>query len=259
MSIYITGDTHSDFRRFSTNSFYEQKNMDINKKDENIVIIAGDFGGVWYKDDSKSIKKEEYWLDWLNEKPFTTVFVSGNHENYDRLYSYPIEKWNGGKVNFIRPSVIHLMRGQVFNLQGHTFFTFGGASSHDIQGGILEIDDPDYKEKKKELDKGWLPYRINHVSWWERELPSKEEMDEGLKNLERVGNKVDFIVTHTPCSSMIKYLGAGLYETDYLTDYLQTIKDSVEYKKWFFGHMHLNENFNFDNSICIYEQIIRIA
>ncbi len=29
-------------------------------------------------------------------------------------------------------------------------FTFGGASSHDIEGGILETDDPEYKKKKKE-------------------------------------------------------------------------------------------------------------
>jgi hypothetical protein len=30
--------------------------------------------------------------------------------------TYPIEEWNGGKIQRIRPSVIHLMRGQVFEL-----------------------------------------------------------------------------------------------------------------------------------------------
>lgn len=34
-------------------------------------------------------------------------------EIYDRLYSYPVEYWKGGKIHRIRPSVIHLMRGQV--------------------------------------------------------------------------------------------------------------------------------------------------
>ena len=43
-------------------------------------------------------------------------------------------------------------------------FTFGGATSHDIDGGILEPDDPDFKKKRKKLNKGILPYRINHVS-----------------------------------------------------------------------------------------------
>lgn len=55
-----------------------------------------------------------------------------------RLNEMPIEYWNGGKIHRVRPSVIHLMRGQVFNLQGKMFFTFGGASSHDIQDGILD-------------------------------------------------------------------------------------------------------------------------
>ena len=52
----------------------------------------------------------------LEEKPFTTLYVDGNHENFDRLYGYPIENWQGGKVHKIRPSVLHLMRGQVFEI-----------------------------------------------------------------------------------------------------------------------------------------------
>ena len=77
-------------------------------------------------------------MDWLEGKPFTTLFVDGNHENFDRLYAYPVEEWHGGKVHKIRPSVIHMMRGQVFAIDGKSVFTFGGASSHDIDGGILE-------------------------------------------------------------------------------------------------------------------------
>ena len=30
------------------------------------------------------------------------------------------------------------MRGQVFEIEGKTFFTMGGAASHDIQDGILD-------------------------------------------------------------------------------------------------------------------------
>ena len=33
------------------------------------------------------------------------------------------------------------MRGQVYEINGKTFFTFGGASSHDIQDGILDPND----------------------------------------------------------------------------------------------------------------------
>lgn len=82
----------------------------------------------------------------INFKKFLT---DGNHENFDRLYAYPVEMWHGGKVHKIRPSVIHLMRGQIFELEEKKIFTFGGASSHDISAGILEPDDPKFKLKKK--------------------------------------------------------------------------------------------------------------
>ena len=124
-------------------------------------------------------------LAWLDCKPFTTLFVDGNHENFDRLNEFPVEEWKGGKIHRVQPSVIHLMRGQVFELEGKKIFTFGGASSHDIDGGILEPDDPDYKKKKEKLDRGDKPYRINRVSWWKEELPSEEEMKEGRENLQK--------------------------------------------------------------------------
>ena len=188
--IYITGDCHGDFVRFNKENFPEQ--IELTKDD--YVIICGDFGGVWNVDEES--KRETWWMEWLEGRPFTTLFVDGNHENFDRLYEYPVEEWHGAKVHKVRPSVIHLMRGQIYQIDGKKIFTFGGASSHDISGGILEPDDPDYKTKKKVLDQGWLPYRINHVSWWKQELPSEAEMEEGLKNLSLHGNTVDFIVSH---------------------------------------------------------------
>ena len=78
-------------------------------------LICGDFGGVWNKD--RESKMETSALDWLDGKAFTTLFVDGNHENFDRLYAYPVEMWHGGKVHKIHPSVIHLMRGQIFELE----------------------------------------------------------------------------------------------------------------------------------------------
>ena len=153
--------------------FPEQKEM----TKVHYVIICGDFGGVWNKKEEN--KEETMLMDWLDGKSFTTLFVDGNHENFDRLYQYPTEEWHGGKVHKIRPWVIHLTRGQVFEIDGKNIFTFGGASSHDIAGGILDPNDPGYKKKKKGLEQGWLPYRINHVSWWKQELPSEEEMKEG--------------------------------------------------------------------------------
>lgn len=223
---------------------------------DDFVIICGDFGGVWSKD--RESNEETMLLDWLDCKPFTTLFVDGNHENFDRLYSYTEEEWHGGKVHRIRDSVIHLMRGQVFEICGKKIFTFGGAGSHDIDGGILEPDDPKFLIKKMELDLGDAPYRVNHVSWWAQEMPSMEEMQEGFKNLSRNGNAVDYIVSHCCATDTLHLLSDGTYKPDILTDYFEEIRKTVFFKKWFFGHYHDNLNVSADE-ILIYEQIIRIG
>ena len=41
-----------------------------------------------------------------------------------------------------------LMRGQVFNIEAAQYLFFGGARSHDIEN-LLDLDDPDFAEKKK--------------------------------------------------------------------------------------------------------------
>lgn len=255
MSTWITGDIHGNPTRLSIDSFYEQKEFSGNK-DENTVIICGDFGIVWNRE--KESNTEKYWLDWLEDKPFTTVFVDGNHENHMRLTTYPVKEWHGGKVHEVRPHVLHLMRGEVFTIEEKKFFAFGSASSHDIQDGILDYEDKDWKDKAKALEKqGKYMYRVKGLSWWEEELPSQNEMDNGFTNLQKENNKVDYIITHSPPASVIALLGHGLYEQDVLTQYLEEIKQLTEYKRWFMGHMHLNKAIN-DKDILLYEQIIRI-
>ena len=252
--IYITGDTHAQFEhRFSTSAFPEQRSM---TKDD-YMIICGDFGGIWDREGES--KREKHWLDWFNDRSYTLLFIDGNHENFDRLETYPEKKWKGGRIHVIRPSVFHLMRGQVFELDSKKIFTFGGAASHDISGGLLDPEDPDYLKKKWSLEREYEPYRIKHITWWEQEMPTDEEMQEGLKNLQRHSNIVDFIITHCCSTSTQEELGANpLYAPDKATDYLDKVKSLATYKKWFFGHYHDNINVN-DKEILIYEQIIRIS
>ena len=249
--IYITGDCHRDFVRFTPENFPEQKDM----TKEDYVIICGDFGGVWSFRDENA--EEAALLNKLNDLPFTLLFVDGNHENFDRLYAYPEEEWHGGKVHVIRPSVLHLMRGQVFEIDGASFFTFGGASSHDISAGVLDPDDTYFEEKKEELQSRFIFFRINHFSWWKEELPSEEEMEEGRKNLLAHNYEVDFIVSHCCSSNTQATLSRGAYVKDRLTDYFDEIRDNTKFKKWFFGHYHDNQMV-YDDEILIYEQIIRI-
>lgn len=72
------------------------------------MVICGDFGGIWNVDTES--RHEQHWLEWLEAKNYTTLFVDGNHENFDRLNAYPVKEWNGGLVHEIRPSVLHLMQ-----------------------------------------------------------------------------------------------------------------------------------------------------
>ena len=97
-------------------------------------------------------------LDELAEKPYQILFIDGNHENFNALNSYPVEEWNGGKVHRIRKNILHLMRGQVFTIEGKTFFTMGGAYSID-------------KHLRKE-----------GYSWWSDEKPNDAENGESDEN-----------------------------------------------------------------------------
>ena len=245
--IYITGDCHGDFKKFSINQFPIQK--ELTKKD--YVIICGDFGGVWnYEEESN---REKLGLDWLNDKPFTTLFVDGNHENFDRLYAYPEKIWNGGRVHQIRPNVLHLMRGEIFDIDGKKIFAFGGASSHDIKDGILEMSE---EEKIYLYNKTCRMFRIRNYTWWDKELPTKEEMQNGLKNLEKANFEVGYVISHCAPTN-VQLLMNRCYKSDVLTDYHQQVNEKLNFKKWFFGHYHEDKEIN-DQFICLYNKIVPI-
>ena len=122
MAIYITGDLHGENNIHKiTAKGLRDKNLDLTEKD--YLIICGDFGLVWHYPETKGYKTDQYWLNWLANCPWTTLFIDGNHENFDLLETFPIEKWNGGNVqHIVRNKVIHLMRGQVFNIDGKSIF-----------------------------------------------------------------------------------------------------------------------------------------
>ena len=253
--LYFTGDCHADWaKKFSTDAFPEQKEMTR----DDFVIVCGDFG-IWH-----DTKTERWWLNWLEEKPFTLCFVDGNHENFDRLYSdeFEVVDFHGGKAHKIRDNVYHLMRGYIFDICDKKIFAFGGASSHDIQDGILDrddfVDDEDFRSTVKEWDKKDKWFRINHMSWWKQEMPTQEEMDFGLKTLKEYDNKVDYIVSHCCPQEIASLFSHGLYKPDQLTQYFNDVKDTVKFDKWFFGHYHDNAQI-LENYYLLYEQIVRVV
>lgn len=249
--VFITGDCHADFRKFSVDAFPEQKEMTR----DDIVIVCGDFG-LWH-----DTNEERYWLDWLNDKPFTTVFVDGNHENFDRLYSgeFKSTRFKGGMAHQIRDNVYHLMRGEIFEFGGKKFFAFGGAKSHDIDDGILDRADFESDDEFKKTVKKWRNehkfFRINHLSWWEQELPDETELSHGLQTLIQNNDKVDYIITH--CAPAEVSALCGYHDADRLTQWFNMVAHTVDFHRWFFGHYHDNKQI-MSKFIMLYEQIVRI-
>ena len=249
--VYVTGDIHGDPTRFSMDNFPEQREL---TKDD-YVIILGDFGLVW-----NGSREENYWQEWLDNKPFTTLFVCGNHENFDMLNDYPVVDFCGGKAHKIRGNIYHLMRGYVFEIADKKFFAFGGASSHDIQDGIL--DPYDYINNPGEFRKiynNWKKlgkiFRVKGFSWWPQEMPNEDEMNRGIANLESANWKVDYVITH--CFPQSVASAMGFFEPDKLTNYFDIINEKLLFEKWFAGHYHREQQI-FTKYIEMYYEIKRV-
>lgn len=230
--IFLTGDTHIplDIDKLNTKFFPEQKTMALT----DYVIVLGDFGLLWKKD-----AQYEYWLRVLSARNFTFLFLDGNHENFDWLNSLPVEYFHGGKVHRIAKNILHLMRGEIFYLQGKTFFTFGGAASYD------------------------RPSRITGINWWPQEMPTFAEIDHGIQNLMRNENHVDYVLTHTCPSDLLPEIQKRVTRSwnpnmDHsLEDTFQVIERDLHYQGWFFGHWHMD--FDKERYHALYRRVVRIV
>ena len=126
------------------------------------------------------------------------------------------------------------MRGQVFEIEGERIFTFGGGYS---------------------IDREW---RIAYRSWWPQELPSDEEMQEAIRNLERVNMQVDYILTHTaPEKTIIQFLNRRrekyCAEEKPLNNFLEWVAEKVKYKHWYMGHFHEEEDFDRNQTVLCFQ------
>lgn len=226
--IFITGDIHGDYdiHKFSADRFTMQKQLTRS----DYMIICGDFGLVW--DNSA---EERYWLEWLDDKPWTTLWIDGNHENFNMLKKYPVENWHGGKIQKITDNIFHLCRGNIFEIDGKRIFAFGGAESHDKQ------------------------YRKLGVTMWKEELPSMQEIYHGRNVLETANWDVDIIVTHSLPSSIQRKLFHGHdYTRNRLTDFFDEVDKKTNFKLWFSGHYHRSGVY-YKNHILIYNDIVKLT
>ena len=203
--IYVTGDMHGDEERFSSRAMKKLKAGDT-------LIICGDFGFVW-----DGSAKEKKFLEYLGSRKFNVVFVDGTHENYDLLNKCRMTVWNGGRVHRVSGNLLHLMRGQVFTIEGKKIFTFGGGES---------------------LDRDM---RTEHETWWRDEMPTPSEMAEGAETIDEVGCSVDYIITHEPPALVKSTLLLRSGEPDRinkLNGYFEQLNRECKFKHWYFGSMH---------------------
>lgn len=224
--VFVTGDTHRtlDSKKLSLEKFVEGRNL---TKDD-YVIVCGDFGFTWDNSPYEICEREH-----LCTLPYTILFIDGNHENFDLLKTFPEIEMFGGTVRQIASSVFHLKRGQVLNIDGNSIFVMGGATSHD-------------RHARKE-----------GTEWWPEEIPSKEEFEQGLDALDACGWKVDYVITHcTPRS--IQIMIDKYFINDDLTKYLERVKEDLIFKKWYFGHYHMDKDMT-DKFRLIYDDIIRLG
>jgi hypothetical protein len=110
------------------------------------------------------------------------------------------------------------MRGQVYEIGGKRWFTFGGAKSQDQM------------------------IRVEGRDWWAGEMASEEEYEEAVRNLAANGWTVDYVVTHCAPTRAMEEMGFWWYQPDRMTNFLDySILERLEFRIWFFGHYHRND------------------
>ena len=222
--IYVTGDMHGDITRFDMPEMKSLKKGDT-------LIVCGDFGFLWdgSKDEEKRLKK-------LSKKKYDICFIDGTHENFEMLNALPVENRYGGKIHRIRDNIIHLMRGQVFTIEGLTFFTMGGGESPDID------------------------IRFEENAWSKNEFPDRKELIEGAENIERYGCKVDYVITHEPpikIKSFLKLKDGESVHINGLNTYLEEMSETCQFKHWYFGSMHLDKHIS-SSMTAVYGNVFNV-
>lgn len=219
--LFVTGDVHADIKDFTGRKFGRLKKDDA-------VVVCGDFGILW--DGSDAEKKV---MKALGKKKYKTLFIDGAHENFDLLNSYPISNWNGGRVHVLSGNLIHLMRGEIYDIAGKKVFVFGGGESLD-----REMREPG-------------------KSWWADEMPTTEEMQRGADNLANAGWQVDYIFTHEPPTAFKRFFDPDDKNLNALNIYLDIVREKCSYTKWIFGSSHRDRRYA-SNSEAVFTGVVRL-
>jgi len=225
---FVTGDFHGKPNRLSGKNWPEGRLLTL----DDVVINVGDFSLLWNGD-----KDEKYWLKWLSERPWTTLFICGNHENFDMLDALPTEERYGADVGVVCDNIFHLRRGRVYTINGKKIFTFGGGLSTD------------------------KACRIEGKSWWAREYPSVEELDLAWKNIMK-HETVDYVISHVPPEHILDYYLSvshhSKFDNDLVGQHLRDMSQVLNFDMWLHGHMHVDVQLH-PKYVCLYNKILKLG
>ncbi len=211
--IYLISDIHGDISFKGLNEYIEIAT------DDDLLIVLGDTGLNFEKTEENKLFTEKFLS--INKN---IALIDGNHENFDYLNSFKEEEKYGGKIRRLTKNIILLERGNIYNINGNTFFVFGGCKS---------------SSKWKEMG-----------LWYPQEEPTKEEINLAYENLKDFNYSVDYILTH-------KYEGnpddpSG---TKLLQEISAFINKNVDFKKWFAGHGHVEGKID-EKHFLIYDRLL---
>ena len=213
--IFLVADLHTPhFIKKVLNSNFVKK-YNINSKD--YIIILGDTGLL---SSNKITSEEKYIHRYLDDKPFTTLFIDGNHDNINIINNLDQIKLFDSIVGKLSDKIFHLHRGCIYNILNKNILTIGGAFSID------------YIHRRQDLN------------WWKDEILSPTDRSLILCNTKY---KYDYILSHDCPLHVIKLMHKRGYEicniyghhtNKFLDDIYSISKNKDNFKHWYFGHYH---------------------
>ena len=219
MALYVTGDVHYPIDA--------DKLADANDvlSENDILVVMGDMGIVWYDETISNHRIKEL----SNIIKYKLLFIDGNHEHHPLLNSYPVKTAYGGKIHRISDNILHMMRGEKYNIEGKNILVFGGAWS---------------------IDK---IYRKDGVDWFKEEEFNHTESENCLDHINEL-KEYDYIFTHDAPDNIAKTL-CQYYQSTSTSKFLNEIQDIVSFDRWYFGHYHLDCFRKQKKYICLYNKI----
>ena len=203
------------------NIFNERRLGHLKKGD--CLIITGDFGFIWdnSKEEIKNLKK-------LTKKKYDILFVEGAHENFERLKEFEEVPFHEGTARKIADNIYCLNRGELYSIDGYTIFTLGG-------GLPPEMDEAESSPS----------------------LPTDEELEYAIVNIEEQRHRLDIIITHEAPASVKRMINRNASIND-LNIFLDTVMHNTLYQKWYFGSLHEDRQIS-NNLICVFEDVYQIG